>query len=47
MKVGEGFVEPKKVRCSGCGTVILLTPDPDDPSNVAISFPGRAAKGRA
>jgi len=39
MKVGEGFTEPKKIRCNGCGTVILLTPDPGNPSNVAISFP--------
>jgi hypothetical protein len=44
MRVGEGFAEPKKVRCSGCGTVILLTPDPANPSDVKISFPKKSDK---
>lgn len=46
MKVGEGFTEPKKIRCSGCGTVILLTPEPGNPSNIAVSFPRKKSKRR-
>jgi hypothetical protein len=46
MKVSEGFTEPKKIRCSGCGTLILLTPDPTNPSNVAVSFPRKKDKKR-
>jgi hypothetical protein len=44
MKVGQSFSEPKKIRCSGCRTLILLTPDPTNPSNVAVSFPRTKAK---
>ncbi len=42
MKLADAITEPKKVRCSGCGLLILLTPDPNDPSHVKASFPKKA-----
>jgi hypothetical protein len=44
MKLGEPITEQKKVRCSGCATVIVLTPDPTNPGDVIVTIPNRAAR---
>ena len=44
MKVQDGFIEPKKVRCTGCGIVVMLTPDPDDPEEITVSYPKKTRK---
>jgi DNA-directed RNA polymerase subunit RPC12/RpoP len=44
MKIGDGITEAKKIRCTGCGTVILLTPDPSSPGDVKVSYPRKTAK---
>jgi DNA-directed RNA polymerase subunit RPC12/RpoP len=44
MKVSDGITEQKKIRCTSCGTVILLTPDPSNPGSVTASFPRKTDK---
>jgi hypothetical protein len=46
MKIGDGLAEPKKVRCTGCGMVILLTPNAADPANPSLSFPRKTETGK-
>lgn len=46
MKIAEAVTKPQKVRCSGCGLVILVTPDPKNPSNVLVSVPAQASKSQ-
>lgn len=44
MKIPEGIMGQKKVRCSGCSTVILIDPDPTSPNGVMISYPRKKDK---
>lgn len=44
MKLGDAITEQKKVRCSGCGTVILVSPHPTNSAEVVISIPDRSKK---
>ena len=44
MKLGDAITEQKKVRCSGCGTVILVSPHPTNPAEVITSIPNRRAR---
>jgi DNA-directed RNA polymerase subunit RPC12/RpoP len=44
MKLGDMITEQKKVRCSGCGTVILIEPNPDNPREIITSIPKRRDK---
>src|SRR5215475_11130925 len=44
MKLGEMIAEEKKVRCSGCGMVIIVTPHPSNPLEVMTSIPKRHEK---
>ena len=46
MKIGEAIDEPRKVRCKSCGSVILLTPNPADPSGLTASVPKKTDKSR-
>src|SRR5213595_1763456 len=39
LKVAAVVTEQRKVRCTGCGMVILLTPDDDSPTGMTISVP--------
>ncbi len=41
MKLGEAITEQKKVRCSGCGTVIVVAPHPSNPHEVMTSIPNK------
>jgi hypothetical protein len=34
----------RKVRCTGCGAVILLTPDDDAPDGMTVSIPQQSGK---
>jgi DNA-directed RNA polymerase subunit RPC12/RpoP len=44
LKIGEAISEPRKVRCTECGIVILLTPDEDSPTGVVASVPEQPDK---
>ena len=44
MRVPEGFTEPKKVRCTQCGILMLLTPDPTKTDGVNISIPRKTGR---
>lgn len=44
LKLGEMIAEPRKVRCTGCGIVILVEPDPANPLGVKSSIPERMDK---
>ena len=44
MKISEGLSEQKKIRCSGCGTIIMVTPDPSGPGGVSVSYPRKKDK---
>lgn len=44
MKLEEAISDQKKVRCSGCGTVILVSPHPSNPGEVVTSIPNRSKK---
>jgi LSD1 subclass zinc finger protein len=46
MKLGDTITEQKKVRCSGCGTVILVEPHPSNPGEVTTSIPKRREKSK-
>jgi len=37
-------MEEKKVRCTGCRIVILLTPDPDEPNGLRVKIPRKSDK---
>lgn len=39
LKIGEMVTEPRKVRCTGCSIVILVEPDPANPSQIKTSIP--------
>jgi len=42
LKLGEMIAEPKKVRCTGCSIVILVEPDPADPTGLKTSIPAQS-----
>jgi hypothetical protein len=44
MKLGEMITEEKKVRCSGCGIVILVNPHPTIPTEVVASIPKKSER---
>src|SRR6266516_4201846 len=44
MKIDSRITEERKVRCTGCRIVILLTPDPDEPDGMTVSFPKKSDK---
>lgn len=44
MKLGESISEQKKVRCSGCNTVILVSPHPTNPNEVITTIPNRSKR---
>jgi hypothetical protein len=44
MKIDSNITEEKKVRCTGCRIVILLTPDPDEPDGFSVSIPKKSDK---
>lgn len=44
MKLGTMITEEKKVRCSGCGIVILVTPHPSNPMEVVTSIPKKSER---
>jgi hypothetical protein len=46
MKLGEMITEEKKVRCSGCGIVIVVTPHPTNPTEVVTSIPKKREKSK-
>src|SRR5947208_1413903 len=46
MKVTEGLTEQKKLRCTGCKMLIMITPDPKAPDGLQISYPKKADKNR-
>jgi DNA-directed RNA polymerase subunit RPC12/RpoP len=39
LKIGEMITEERKVRCTGCGIVIVVSPDPADPMSVVANIP--------
>ena len=41
------ITEPKKVRCTGCGIVILLTPNEESETGLTASFPEQPVKPNA
>ena len=45
LKVAAVVTEERKVRCTGCGIVILLTPDDDSPTGMSISVPEKGHAG--
>src|SRR5476651_1044329 len=44
LKLGEMIAEPRKVRCTGCGIVILVEPDPANPLGLTSSIPEQPDK---
>ena len=44
LKLGEMIAEPRKVRCTGCGIVILVEPDPTHSSGIKSSIPEQMDK---
>jgi DNA-directed RNA polymerase subunit RPC12/RpoP len=44
LKIAEMISEQRKVRCTGCGVVILLTPDPDAEDGMTVSIPQQLPK---
>jgi hypothetical protein len=46
LKIGEAISEPRKVRCTGCGIVIVLTPDEDSPIGMTVSVPQQSGKAK-
>ena len=46
LKVAAVVTEERKVRCTGCGIVIVLTPDDDSPTGMSISVPQKGGKPR-
>lgn len=44
MKIDSRISEEKKVRCTGCRIVILLTPDEDAPDGMLVSIPKKSEK---
>src|SRR5262245_32661539 len=44
MKLDSAVNEERKVRCTGCRIVILLTPDPDEPDGMRVSIPKKSDK---
>jgi DNA-directed RNA polymerase subunit RPC12/RpoP len=47
LKIAEQISEQKKVRCTGCGVVILLTPDEDATDGMTVSIPDQVPKKKA
>jgi hypothetical protein len=39
LKVGEMIVEERKVRCTGCGIVLILKPDTSSPTGISTTLP--------
>ena len=46
MKIDSRITEEKKVRCTGCRIVILLTPDADEPDGMLVTIPKKSDKPR-
>ena len=46
LKIGDRISEQRKVRCTGCGVVILLTPDEDAPDGMTTSIPQQTPKAK-
>lgn len=46
LKLGSMISEPKKVRCTGCGIVIVVMPDEDDPNGVIATIPQQSGKDK-
>jgi hypothetical protein len=46
MKLDSAVSEERKVRCTGCRIVILLTPDPDEPDGMRVSIPKKSDKSK-
>ena len=44
MKIDSRITEEKKVRCTGCRIVILLTPDDEAPDGMLVSIPKKKDK---
>lgn len=44
LKIAEMISEPRKVRCTGCSLVILVSPDEDAPNGVRTSVPEKPSK---
>ena len=44
MKIDARIFEEKKVRCTGCRSVILLTPDDNAPDGMIVSIPKKTEK---
>jgi hypothetical protein len=44
MKIDRRITEEKKVRCTGCRSVILLTPDDESPDGMLVSVPKKTEK---
>lgn len=44
MKIESRITEERKVRCTGCRIVILLTPDPQEPDGMRVSIPKKSDK---
>jgi hypothetical protein len=44
MKIDSRITEERKVRCTGCRIVILLTPDPEEPDGMRVSIPKKSDK---
>ena len=44
LKVGEMITEARKVRCTGCGLVILVMPDPTDPMGTTTTIPQKTTE---
>jgi hypothetical protein len=46
LKLGEMITEKKKVRCTGCGLVLLVSPNPNDPMSVTATIPQKTSQSR-
>ena len=44
MKIDSRITEERKVRCTGCRIVILLTPDDEEPDGMHVSIPKKSDK---
>ncbi len=44
LKIGEAISESKKVRCTGCGIVLLVSPDENNPEIVSATIPKKPSR---
>ncbi len=47
LKIGEMISESRKVRCTGCGIVIVVSPDEDSPNGVSATIPQQSSKEKS